>query len=185
MKIISLETKHYLLRGLSIGDAPALFDILKDRKTMQYITPHPVQTLEEMEEKMKAQLANFQQQKEIPWAIIHKESKQLIGMFRLHKLHLWHKKAEMGVVIAEDFQNKGVMTELLPEILRFGFLELGLNRIVGDIFAENTGSRKLLKKFGFHKDGVLRQTDFDGETYHDTVVYSMLKSEYDRGFKDC
>jgi [ribosomal protein S5]-alanine N-acetyltransferase len=25
---------------------------------------------------------------------------------------------------------------------------------------------------------VLRQTDFDGTRYHDTVVYSMLRAEY-------
>ncbi|WP_404459581.1 GNAT family N-acetyltransferase [Oceanobacillus kapialis] len=74
---------------------------------------------------------------------------------------------------------KGVMTEILETVLEFGFHKLQLNRIVGDIFAGNKGSKKLMEKFGFQKEGVLRQTDFDGLHYHDTVVYSMLKPEYE------
>jgi [ribosomal protein S5]-alanine N-acetyltransferase len=173
-----LETENYQLRGLSLEDALGLFDFMRDVDTMKYITPHPVQTLVDMEEKIKGQLINFHNGKEIPWVIIQKSTQEIIGMFRLHKIHLWHKKAEMGVVIKNDHQKKGVMTELLTIILAFGFNVLGLNRIVGDIFADNTGSKRLLEKFKFHLDGILRQTDFDGERYHDTVVYSILKSEF-------
>lgn len=86
----------------------------------------------------------------------------------------------MGAVIRKEYQNKGVMTEVLDVVLDFGFHTLRLNRIVGDIFAGNEGSRRLMERFGFKKEGVLRQTDFDGEKYHDTVVYSLLQAEYRR-----
>jgi [ribosomal protein S5]-alanine N-acetyltransferase len=173
-----LETKNYLLRGISLKDAHSLFLIMNDAETMKFITPHPIQTIEEMKIKIKEHLIHFQKEKEIPWVVIKKSNNEVIGMFRFHKLHLWHKKAEMGVVLHKDYQQKGVMTEVIREILPFGFYVLGLNRIVGDIFEENEGSRRLLKKFGFRKEGTLRQTDFDGERYHNTVVYSILKDEY-------
>jgi [ribosomal protein S5]-alanine N-acetyltransferase len=177
-RIPVLYTKHYILRGISTKDAPNLFPFLSDADTMKYLTPHPVQTLEEMADKINLHLEGFHEKKEIPWVIIDKEQQEIIGFFRLHKLHLWHKKAEMGAVIRADYQHKGVMTELLPMILEYGFETLELNRIVGDLFAKNVGSQKLMEKFGFHQDGVLRQTDFDGTRYHDTVVYSMLRAEY-------
>jgi [ribosomal protein S5]-alanine N-acetyltransferase len=177
-KIPMLETKNYQLRGISFEDALSLFDFMRDVETMKYITPHPVQTLVDMEEKIKSQLTNFHNKKEIPWVVIQKSTQDIIGLFRLHKVHMWHKKAEMGVVIQRDHQQKGVMTEILAVILNYGFNVLGINRIVGDIFAENKGSKRLLEKYGFHQDGILRQTDFDGERYHDTIVYSMLKSEF-------
>jgi ribosomal-protein-alanine N-acetyltransferase len=50
---------------------------------------------------------------------------------------MWHQKTEMGAVIRKDYQNKGVMIEIIEKVLPFGFLMLGLNRIVGDIFAGN------------------------------------------------
>ncbi|MFD2043606.1 GNAT family N-acetyltransferase [Ornithinibacillus salinisoli] len=174
-----LETENYILRGMTLADVDSMFVFMQDKETMQYITPNPVHAKEVLHNNIRTYLHNFTQQKEIPWVIIHKADGDLIGQFRLHKLHMWHKKAEMGVVIRKDFQKKGVMTEILGRILDFSFNSLDLNRIVGDIFAENQGSRKLLEKYGFKKEGVLRQTDFDGEIYHDTVVYSMLKPEFE------
>jgi [ribosomal protein S5]-alanine N-acetyltransferase len=179
VEIPQLETNHYVLRGITYEDSFKMFDFMSNRKTMQYITPHPVQTVEELVQNIEVSLKNFKDSKEIPWVILDKANGNFIGMFRFHKLNFWHKKAEMGVVIRAEYQNQGVMSEILQTILPFGFNTLGLNRIVGDIFAENKGSEKLLKKFGFQKEGQLRQTDFDGSRYHDTIVFSLLKSEYD------
>ncbi|MGV3464239.1 MAG: GNAT family N-acetyltransferase [Heyndrickxia sp.] len=173
-----LETENYYLRGITLDDRSNMFSFMSDKETMKYITPHPVKTVKEMEASIERSLESFKQKKEIPWVIVSKQDNQVIGMFRFHKLHTWHQKTEMGVVIHKDFQKRGVMTEILPEILAFGFNKLGLNRIVGDIFADNKGSEKLMEKFGFHKDGILRETDFDGERFYDTVVFSMLKVEY-------
>ncbi|MYL49547.1 GNAT family N-acetyltransferase [Halobacillus litoralis] len=167
------------LRGLKISDAPSLFQFMSQPDTMKYITPHPVLSLEEMEAYVEESLDGFRKQKEIPWVIEDGRGK-CIGMFRFHKLNLWHRKTEMGAVIHPDYQKKGVMTQVLQSVLPYGFDSLELNRIVGDIFAENEGSRRLLNKFGFREEGVLRETDFDGERFQDTVVFSMLKREYEK-----
>ncbi len=180
VQIPLLETEHYILREPMIEDAKQLFLFMKDKDTMKYITPHPVTELEKMEEKLQAHLQGFQNEKEIPWVVTHRETGEIIGFFRLHKLNMWHRKAEMGTTIKKDYQQKGVMTEILRSIIPYCFEELNLNRLVGDIFSSNQGSQKLLERCGFHKDGVLRQTDFDGKEYHDTVVYSMLRSEYEQ-----
>lgn len=179
-----LETTNYQLRGVTLRDASELFPMMSNKQTMKYITPNPVQDVEEMKQVITTYLTRFTEQKEIPWVIVHKKNNEIIGQFRLHKLHLWHRKAEMGAVIREDYQRKGVMTEILPVILSFVFDTLNFNRLVGDIFLENEGSRKLLEKFGFVKEGVLRETDFDGEIFYDTVVYSLLKREYVRMFSE-
>ncbi|MCT8138237.1 GNAT family N-acetyltransferase [Anaerobacillus sp. CMMVII] len=176
--IPKLETDHYLLRGMTLEDTPTMFVFMSDLNTMKYITSNPVRTVAELASNIEQSLKNFKETKEIPWVIVDKANGETIGMFRFHKLNLWHKKAEMGVVIREDYQKKGVMSELLSTILPFGFHNLGLNRIVGDIFAENQGSEKLLHKFGFQKEGQFRQTDFDGSRFHDTVVFSLLKDEF-------
>lgn len=176
-----LHTGHYLLRGIKENDANSLYEILSNKTTMKYITPHPVESVEDMEEKIKGYLQKFQDEKEIPWVIVDQESYEVIGLFRLHKLHMWHKKAELGAIIHPDFQKSGVMTEVLECILYYAFYELKLNRIVGDIFSGNEASRRLLHKFGFTREGILRQTDFDGTHYHDTEVFSLLISEYEMG----
>lgn len=177
-QIPEVKTEQYILRGLRVEDAGDLYPIMSNKETMKFITPHPVQSIAEIKESIAASLLKFEQSKELPWVIIYKATNETIGIFRFHKMNEWHKKAEMGVVIGEKSQNKGVMTEILPALLKYGFEQLALNRIVGDIFAGNVGSQQLLEKHGFQKEGILRQTDFDGENFHDTVVYSLLKSEY-------
>ncbi|MGR9048446.1 GNAT family N-acetyltransferase [Halobacillus faecis] len=171
------EMEKMKLRGLKVTDAPSLFKFMSRPDTMKYITPHPVRSLEEMEAYVEERLVGFHKQKEIPW-VIEDGRGRCIGLFRFHKLNLWHRKTEMGAVIHPDYQKTGVMTEVLLTVLPYGFEILNLNRIVGDIFAGNEGSRKLLNKFGFREEGVLRETDFDGERFQDTVVFSMLKKEY-------
>ncbi|WEG13010.1 GNAT family protein [Pullulanibacillus sp. KACC 23026] len=177
--IPTIETEHYILKPLEHKHAEALFLFLSDKKTMQFITPHPVKTLAELEDQINEQLAAFENKKEIPWVIQDKATHSIVGTIRFHKLRSWHRSCEIGVVLSPHFQQKGVMTEIMPFLLDYGFKRLRLNRIVGDIFAGNQGSRRLLERFGFQKEGVMRQTDFDGERFHDTVVYSMLKEEYE------
>jgi [ribosomal protein S5]-alanine N-acetyltransferase len=177
-EVPTLETKHYLLRGITLEDASELFTMLGNKETMKYITPNPVTSVEEVKEIISTYLTRFLEKKEIPWVILEKDTGKVVGQFRLHKVHTWHRKAEMGAVIREGYQGKGIMSEVLQSLLPFVFETLKLNRLVGDIFAENEGSRKLLEKYNFTKEGVLRNTDFDGERFHDTVVYSMLRKEY-------
>ncbi|MDE5416284.1 GNAT family N-acetyltransferase [Alkalihalobacterium chitinilyticum] len=177
-EIPTLETENYFLRGMTNEDVTDLFAFMSNSETMKFITPHPVKSEHELQATIETSLENFREEKEIPWVIIHKQSDEIVGMFRFHKLNLWHKKTEMGVVIRRDFQRRGVMSEILASVLPYGFNTLGLNRIVGDIFAKNKGSEKLLMNYGFKREGTLRQTDFDGTQYHDTVVFSLLKSEF-------
>ncbi len=178
IEVPNLETAHYKLRGLRLEDAEVLFNYLSNRETMKYITPEPVRTVKEAEEQIDASLKKQKNHTEIHWVIIQKHSGRVVGTFCFHKVHNWHMKAEMGVVIGKKYQQQGVMTEVLDKTLIFGFETLGLNRIVCDIFADNEGSERLLTNYGFKKEGILRQTDFDGQVFHDTVVFSMLKEEY-------
>ncbi len=178
--IPKLHTENYRLREMREEDAEPLYEILSNPTTMRFITPHPVQSIEEMKEKIYTYLQQFKDEKEIPWVIEERSRDQVIGVFRLHKLHFWHQKAELGAIIHPNSQHKGVMKEVLDCILDYAFDELELNRIVGDIFSGNHASRKLLNRFGFQREGVLRQTDFDGKEFHDTEVFSILKSEYNK-----
>ncbi|WP_077329583.1 GNAT family N-acetyltransferase [Virgibacillus siamensis] len=174
-----LETGNFLLRAIAERDAEDLFYFLSQRKTMQYITPHPVESQNDVLDEILQSMERFVQQTEIPWVIVDKRTGVVIGKFSFHKLSMWHKKAEMAAVISQEYQNSGVMTEVLETVLDYGFDTLELNRIAGDIFAANDASRKLLQNYGFREEGTMRQTDFDGEKFQDTIVFSQLKPEYD------
>ncbi|KUP05758.1 alanine acetyltransferase [Bacillus coahuilensis m2-6] len=173
-----IELESYRLSPLEQSHHEQLYPILRDRSTMKYITPHPVQTIEECYIKIRQYIENNNKEKEVSWVIMKRDSSTIIGLFRLHSLNLWHQKAKLGVIIHPQYQQKGVMNEIFPAILDYVFHELRLNRLVGDIFCNNEGSKRILEKHGFKLEGTLRETDFDGEVYYDTAVYSLLRKEY-------
>jgi ribosomal-protein-alanine N-acetyltransferase len=96
--------------------------------------------------------------------------------------HTWcpeHYRAEIGYDMIDDMhKNKGYMTEALCTIIAYGFNEMKLNRIEALIGPNNIPSLKLLQKFGFTKEGYLREHYCKNGEIQDSIFYALLKSEY-------
>jgi len=50
----------------------------------------------------------------------------------------------------------------------------GAHRIEAEVFEFNEPGRRLLAGLGFEAEGVKRQAHFDGERYHDVIVFGLL-----------
>lgn len=111
--------------------------------------------------------------------LLDKTTNEYIGWAGFHTLYLDHDRAELGY---EFFNNqskgKGLMTEALEFIIDYGFTELNLHRIEAFVGPNNLPSLKLMHKFGFTKEGQLREHYFKHEKFEDSIVFSILKHEY-------
>lgn len=113
------------------------------------------------------------------FAIIIKDSMKHIGDIGFHTWYVLHNRAEIGYAIsAEEEREKGYMSEALNAVIKFGFDNLFLNRIEANIGQHNTASRKLLQKYGFSFEGQLRSHYLKDGVYEDSMIYSLLQSEY-------
>jgi acetyltransferase len=74
-------------------------------------------------------------------------ARQIVGVGRLTKLH-WSQEAEFALLVSDQFQRRGLGTELLRRLLDVGRAEK-LRRIEGYISAENLQMIKLATKLGF------------------------------------
>ena len=83
------------------------------------------------------------------------------------------ESGEAKIAVAEGF-----MTEAVDAMLKFGFEDYGLNRIVAKVIKGNAGSVKVLQKLGFVQEGIQREGLCKNGQYHDLIVFSILKSEY-------
>lgn len=75
------------------------------------------------------------------------EPKKILGVGRLSKVHGFNH-AEFAVLVNDHCQNQGLGLELLKRLIEVGRAEK-LDRIVGEILAENTPMRHICKKLGF------------------------------------
>ncbi len=75
------------------------------------------------------------------------EQDEIIGVGRLIKAH-GANEAEFAILVTDQFQRKGMGTELLRRLIQYGHDEK-LQRLTGDILAENQGMQGVCRKLGF------------------------------------
>jgi RimJ/RimL family protein N-acetyltransferase len=72
--------------------------------------------------------------------------------------------AEIGFWLGEAAQGRGIATDAVRAVTEWGFAELGLRRIHGQVFAWNPASVRVLEKAGYVLEGRLRNAVVkDGE----------------------
>lgn len=73
----------------------------------------------------------------------------------------------------------GYAEEATRLLLDYGFKHLNLNKVWMELYEFD--KRKIeffTKKFGFVKDGMLRENCFEDGKYHDSMIISLLQKEY-------
>lgn len=70
------------------------------------------------------------------------------------------------------------MKEALPYIIDYGFDRMNLHRIEAMVGPDNQASLRLVKGLGFVEEGLLREHYFIDGKFYDSLVFSLLKKEY-------
>lgn len=114
-------------------------------------------------------------------AICDEATNEMIGFLSINNIDYRNRKAQWGGILIGDKKNwgKGVATQASKQMLKFVFDELNINCFWAFWLSENSSSIKLGEKIGFKKVGILRESIFKGGKYHDQLIMSILKSDYD------
>jgi ribosomal-protein-alanine N-acetyltransferase len=117
--------------------------------------------------------------------LLDKKTEKVIGECGFHTWNRPHRKAELFYSLRNDTdKRKGYMTEAVKEILNYGFDKLGLHRVAALTAPSNEASIALLKHFGFSKEGILREDYVVNGINEDSVCFSLLKWEWEKGLAD-
>lgn len=173
----TLETERYMLRAVTLEDAPDIFHILSDPRVMRYLARQPMTSLEEAVQRVQSHHTTFQNQEGIIWGVASREGGQLIGTCVFWHLNKEHFRAEVGYILGAEWWGQGVMTEAVSAVLTFGFTTMGLHSVEAQLDPENDASRRLLEKLGFVQEGYFRENYYDPieKKFTDTAVFSLLK----------
>jgi diamine N-acetyltransferase len=102
-----------------------------------------------------------------------------VGNCAYHAIDWRNRSAEIGILIGEKRSwNQGYGTECLGLLLRYGFMELNLERIFLRVYENNPRAIRAYEKAGFVHEGRLRKAEFQDGVYHDVLVMSVLRSEW-------
>ena len=113
-------------------------------------------------------------------AICFSESQCFIGLVNLTNIDHVNKKAEFSIFIGDKgIHGKGYGSISTKLILKHAFEKLNLNKVWLSVLQSNKVGQYLYQKIGFKIDGIIRQDIFKNNKYHDLIIMSMLKNEYE------
>lgn len=105
-------------------------------------------------------------------------SKKLIGHIGLYNIDFIAKKAEYGILLADDdSRGKGYGTNSTKVLVEYAFNKLNLHKIYAEVIAENKASVAMFKKCGFRIDGILRDDIFKNRRFYNVYNMSILNGE--------
>ena len=110
------------------------------------------------------------------FAIVLKESDQLIGNISLMKISFIDKIGEIGLFIGpKEEKGKGYGPEAIKLLLDYGFNALNLQNIELGVYSFNERAIKAYKKLGFKEYGRRTKSKYLNGEYYDLVLMEYLK----------
>lgn len=175
----TFETERLKLRLFQETDYEDLYEYCSDEEVTKYLDFPTYTNIQQAEERLKYCKEVYKNlDRPIMWAIEYKETKKLIGGIDFVNWNEKNKEAEIGYVLNKKYWNKGIMTEALKELIRFGFEKMELNRIEIRCDERNIASARVMEKNGLTYEGTLRHKKMKKGEPINLKYYSILKDEY-------
>lgn len=108
------------------------------------------------------------------------DTAELIGDLTLALTSTENQGGEIRVIFHPKHHGKGYAAEATAELLRLGFEELGLHRIIGRCDGNNIASASLMEGLGMRREAHLRESELVDGVWNDELVYAMLAVEWQR-----
>ena len=176
----TLEGERVALRWLTQDDVPSLHAVFSDPDVCRYWSSPPLEDMDAARRLLEEIHAHFRARTLFQWGIARRKDDHVIGTCTLADLNATHKRTEVGFALAQSAWGKGYVSEVLPLVFSFAFDTLGLHRIEADIDPSNERSIRLVERFGFQREGYLRERYHVGDVIQDALIYGLLRCDWER-----
>lgn len=184
---IILEDEQVLLRPLQLTDVDNLLEIsLNEPETWKYSL---------VQANGKQNLINYIQlavkarenKNQFAFIVFDKKSGKYAGSSRFYDINQDFKTLQLGFTwYGQQFRGTGLNKHCKFLLLQFAFEELEMERV--EFRADNANARSIaaMKSIGCKEEGVLRNhmPTFNSDLRRDTIILSILKSEWFDSVKD-
>lgn len=172
--MVQLSTERLLLKCVT----PTLIgELFAQNSLMEYF-----QFEEEGYQALKQMYDNGMEMNNITqhyFLVCEKTSGRVMGECGFHTWNQKHKRAEFFYSLRQDSDKRqGFMTEAVGAILGYGFNQLEINRVAALVAADNIPSLALLRRYGFVKEGTMREDYVVDGVSEDSDCYSLLRREW-------
>jgi RimJ/RimL family protein N-acetyltransferase len=175
-----LSTARLDLRPYTDHDLGLVRALSTDADVVRYLY-WGVQTEDEIRAALakKKERRALQAEKEgLALVAVLRETGEAVGDVALFWASEVHRTCEIGFVLRPDFQGRGLATEMAAEMLRVGFEDAGLHRVIGRLDARNTASAAVLERLGMRREAHLVENEWVKGEWCSELDYALLAEEW-------
>lgn len=167
-----LNTPRTFLRPAQISDAEYLFHLNCDRDVMKFTGEQPFAHPLEASEFIRSKLIPQYTQYKMSRFLVFLHDGTFIGLCGLRYFSP-HREVDLGFRFLKKYWGHGYAQETSKECLRYGLLDLKLNKIIAKAMPENVKSIRVLQKIGMNFKGYIH----DPTDPIPFIVYELTQSE--------
>lgn len=175
-----IRTPRLLLRPFGPGDLDALH-VMQGSEEMTRFLPYAARTREEVAAilpRLQAMTAIDGVSESLRLAGVLAATGEVVGDYSLWRRSVEHATGEIGYVTHPDHAGHGYATEAASVLLRLGFDELGLHRIVASADPRNRASTRVMEHLGMRQEAYFREAELSRGEWADEVLYAILVHEW-------
>lgn len=174
------SNRKIILRPPNSEDAPDILEAVQASRPalsewMDWYNPEF--SLETAKEWLQTLEAAWEKGNNYQFAIIDQEHQQFLGSCGINHINTTYRFANLGYWIRSDRTGEGLATETTRLLAKFGFQQLGLQRIEIVTAVENGASRRVAEKSGATYEGILRRRMKLGGKHIDAAMYSLIPED--------
>jgi ribosomal-protein-serine acetyltransferase len=179
-KEISFSDGGITIRPVRLEDAEALFEAINETMPdLQQWLPFSSQNpgLQDIHVWLSEQTEEWAKGRSYAFAILDAQSETLIGGCQLNGLIAIHRLANVVYWVRSTERGHGVAGRAVRLLARFGFEDLGLQRLEILVAVENIASQKAAKKTGARYQGLQPNRILVGGSLYEAVLYSLIPAD--------
>ena len=111
------------------------------------------------------------------WKVVLKDDNKPIGRINIGSIVRKSSRLDLGFILLPEFWSKGIMSEAVNKIIKYLFNDINIHKVTATINNKNIRSQKLLEKFNFNLEGILKEHTYYAkqDKYTDDAIYGFLK----------
>lgn len=176
-RLPTLHTERLELRALGMRDVRDLNAYAGDPEVARHTTWDAHLDLEDSRRFLRTVQKMRALGQAVPWGVVDRSSGRLIGTAGFVWWRPDQRRAEVGYAIARSHWNRGLTTEAMQAIVRFGWQRMELHRIEARCLIENSASERVMQKIGMRFEGILRGQILVKGQFRDVKMYALLRTD--------
>jgi ribosomal-protein-alanine N-acetyltransferase len=175
--IPTLETERLRLRPFNFDDEAAVFALASDPEIARFVRFEAHRTPADTRVFLELVAEHYRRGDLFALAITLREDGRLIGSCGFVSQAPEQNAAEVGYWLGKPHWGKGYAVEAARELLRFGFVRMGLERVEAKCFLENHAGQRVIEKLGMNLEGTDRSERIKG-VYPQLNMYGISREDW-------